>query len=489
MPLRPHLTLLTEEQIDRIHQESLDLLEEAGVVVHSREALDLLAQAGCPVEQEKMRVCIPSSLVEEQLRKAPSSIILYTREGQPALRLEGDRVHFNPGSAATHLLDRETGERRPPTSRDLVEFARLVDALPYIDAQSTALVPSDVPHRIADRYRLYLVLQNSVKPIVTGTFASDAFGDMLRMLEAVAGDPRKLRDKPLAIFDVCPSAPLQWSSLTVGDLLSCAKSGVPSEIIPMPQLGATGPITLAGSLVQHNAEFLSGLVLAQLASPGAPVIYGGSPTSLDMRYGTSRLGAIETVMLTCAYVQMAKHYGLPSHGYLGLSDAKLAGDAQTGLEAATGLLLGALAGVNNIAGPGMLDFENTQSFEKLLMDNLICGMARRLVEGVDVNDETLARDALRRVALEGGSFLTLRHTLTWLRQEHYLPGDLLDRQTYQAWKEQGASDSLRRARKRVKEILATHHPPPLSPAQQEALDEVARSFAQRHQAKLPIGPG
>jgi trimethylamine--corrinoid protein Co-methyltransferase len=257
----------------------------------------------------------------------------------------------------------------------------------------------------------------------------------------------------------------------------------------MPQLGATGPVTLAGSLVLHNAESLSGIVLAQLAARGAPVIYGGSPTAIDMQYGTARLGAIESILLTCAYTQMAKHYGLPTHGYLGLSDAKLGTDFQSGYETATGLLLGALAGVNNIAGPGMLCFESTQSFEKLVLDDVVCGMARRLVQGVAVTQDTLAMEALRQVGLQGGSFLQLRHTLSWFRKEHYLPGELVDRQSYEAWQARGATDSLHRARKRVTEILATHNAPTLPAAQQEALDAVARGFMKRHKTpSLPLGP-
>jgi trimethylamine--corrinoid protein Co-methyltransferase len=489
MTFHPHLSLLTEEEVQRVHRESLTLLEEVGMAIHSQDALDLLARSGCPVDQSRQRARIPASLVEDSLRRAPHAITLYTRDGRPALQLEGDRVYFNPGSAATYLLDRKTGQRRQPQVADVVEFARVVDTLPNIDAQSTALVPADVPSILSDRYRLYLILQHSTKPIVTGTFALDAFDDMRRMLEAIAGGPKQLKDKPLAVFDACPSAPLQWSELTVHDLLCGARAGVPIETISMPQLGATGPVTLAGSLVLHNAESLSGIVLAQLAARGAPVIYGGSPTAIDMQYGTARLGAIESILLTCAYTQMAKHYGLPTHGYLGLSDAKLGTDFQSGYETAAGLLLGALAGVNNIAGPGMLCFESTQSFEKLVLDDVVCGMARRLVQGVAVTDDTLAMEALRQVGVHGGSFLQSRHTLDWFRKEHYLPGELVDRQSFEAWQAKGAPDSLQRARKRVTEILATHKAPTLSAAQQEALDAVVCDFMKRHKTpSLPLGP-
>ncbi len=489
MTHRPRFTLLSEDDVHRIHKESLILLEEVGMKIQSKEALELLEGAGAPVDYEKEHAYFPSSLVEEQLKHAPSSIRLFNRDGNLALTLEEDNVHFNPGSAATHLLDRETGERRHPQVADVIDFARVTDALPYIDAQSTALIPADVPPQLGDRYRLYLILQNSTKPIVTGTFALDAFEDMKQMLEAVVGGPKKLREKPMAIFDTCPSAPLQWSELTVHDLLLGAEVGIPIELISMPQLGATGPITIAGSLVLHNAESLSGVVLTQLTAKGAPVIYGGSPTAVDMQYGTARLGAIESIMLTCAYAQMANHYGLPTHGYMGLSDAKLGADSQAGYEAATGFLLAAMAGINNIAGAGMLIFESTQSYEKLVIDDVLAGMIKRFISGVDVNDETLALNELREVGTKGGDFLRLRHTLTWFRREHYLPGKLVDRQPYESWQNQGSLTSLERARNRVKEILTTHEVPPLTKAQSQDLDAIVRKFMKRHNSSsLPHSP-
>ena len=307
------------------------------------------------------------------------------------------------------------------------------------------------------------------------------------MLEGIAGGPKQLAKKPLAIFDTCPSAPLKWSQLTVQDLLEGAKAGIPIETVSMPQLGATGPVTIAGSLVLHNAESLSGIVLAQLTRKGAPVIYGGSPTAIDMRYGTARLGAIESIILTCAYSQLAKHYNLPSHGYLGLSDAKMGADSQSGYESATGFLLGALAGINNISGAGMLIFESTQSFEKLLIDNEICGMVKRLTQGVTVSNGTLALDALRKVGLEGGDFLRLPHTLQWFKQDHYIPTDLVDRQPYEAWKSQGSLTSLERAKQRIEELLTAHQIMPLTSNQLEALNTVVKDFCKRHKCpSLPL---
>jgi trimethylamine--corrinoid protein Co-methyltransferase len=465
----------------------LKILEEVGVAIQSDNALRLLSDAGAEVYNSKNIARFPQHLVKEALRKAPSTIRVYSRDGKNDLLLEGNQIHYNPGSAAYYLLDSKTGDMRQPISKDLVDFARLVDGLENIHAQSTALVVSDVPNAIVDRYRLYIVLKNSSKPIVTGAFTIDGLYDMKDMLAAIVGGENELARRPMAIFDLCPSAPLKWGEFIVQNLIDCAKYGIPAEILPMPQLGATGPVTLAGSLVQFNAEFLSGLMISQLANPGAPVIYGGSPTTFDMQYCTPRLGAIETMMMGCAYAQIGKHYHLPTHMYLGLSDAKTV-DSQAGFEAGTGIILGALAGINVISGPGMLNFENCQSFEKLVIDDSICGMALRLVRGIDVNDETLAIDVIKRVGI-GGHYLADKHTRECFKKELLIPSELVDRRELRQWKAVGSKDTFMRAKEIVQKILKDHKPEPLSSDSERKLDDVARRIMKKHGIdKLPIGP-
>jgi len=483
----PMFQLLSKGQKERIHLASLKILEEVGVIIQSDAALKLVADGGADVDMNKKIAHIPQHLVNESLVKAPSTISMFSRDGKHDLALEGNRVHFDPGSSTYYLLDSETLEIRRPLSRELADFVRLADGLEHIQAQSTALVVSDVPSTIVDRYRLYIVLMNSPKTIVTGSFGAGGLLDMKDMLAAVVGGDDELARKPMAIFDVCPSAPLKWGDFIVQDVMDCAKYGIPAEILPMPQLGATGPVTLAGSLAQLNAEFLSGLVISQLAKPGAPVIYGGSPTTFDMRYCTARLGAIETVMLGCAYAQMGKFYGLPTHMYLGLSDTKVV-DAQAGFESATGIILGALAGINVISGPGMLDLENCLSYEKLVIDDTICGMAERLVRGIDVNDETLAVDVIRRVGA-GGHFLADKHTIEWFKKELFIPSDLVDRQDLKLWKEQGSKDTFKRAKEAAQRIIRDHKPEPLPRDIEKSLDNVTRKIMKAHGIdKLPLGP-
>lgn len=475
---RPVLEVLTQPLVERIVAEALEVLGKVGVWVESPEAQQVFAEGGARLDRASQRVYIPEELVWRCVRSAPSAVQVFSREGEPALQLEGLNVYFDPGSAAVRILDWETGRARLPVTADLVAFARLADALPHLAAQSTALVPSDVPEPIADRYRLFLVLLHSSKPIVTGTFTIEGFAVMREMLACVAGDEKQMRQRPMAIFDACPSPPLRWSRLTAQSLLDCARSGLPAELVSMPLLGATAPMTLAGALVQHTAENLSGVVLHQLAGPGSPIIYGGSPALFDMRHGTTAMGAPETALLVAAYAQIGRYLGLPTHGYLGQSDAKVV-DAQAGLESSLGTVVAALAGVNVVSGAGMLEFESCQSLEKLVIDDEICGLAQRLVQGVQPRTHPLAEDLFAGLE-HGGQFLTSPTTLRWLRAEARHPSLVIDRLPRRTWEETGSPTALQRAHRRVQELLEHHSPKPLADDVRAALMDIMARDAKRY---------
>jgi trimethylamine--corrinoid protein Co-methyltransferase len=443
----------------RIVAEAMDILERIGVFVENEEATELLAGAGARIEGG--RVMIPAAVVEKALETAPSRILVYDRSGAVAMDLGEDRIHFNPGSAALRIFDPGMNDARTPVTADVRRYALLTDALPNYAAQSTGLIPGDVPEEIADRYRVFIGLQNSKKPIVTGTFKVEAFRVMHEMLASVAGDADALRGKPIAIFDCCPSPPLMWSDLTCQALIDCARTGLPAELVSMPLTGATSPVTLAGAVTQHCAENLSGIAIHQLAHAGSPIIYGGSPACFDMRKGTTPMGAIETMMIDGAYAEIGKHLGVPTHAYMGLSDSKPV-DYQAGMESAMGSIVAAVSGVNNISGPGMLDFESCQSLEKLVLDHEICGMALRLAEGIELRDDPIAMTLIEQ-GLEK-KFLSLPHTMKWFRKEAYFPDPVIERGTLEEWRSTGRKDALARARERVERILSKHEPEPLDEA-------------------------
>ena len=351
----PTFKMLPQEKLDPNLEEAFMTLEKIGVFVENEEAVELLSQGGARISDDGKRAYINSTLIEKALKTAPSQVTLYDRGGNKASDVGGNNVIFDPGSAALFVYDFSEHKIRKPQTADVVEFALLSDHLNAFAAQSTGVIPSDLPEELADRFRLFIALVYGRKPVVTGTFTKDAFPTMLSLLTTVRGSSEALRKKPLAIFDCCPSPPLMWSDLTCQALIDCSRNGIPAELVSMPLTGATAPVTLAGALVQHTAENLSGVVIHQLAGPGSPIIYGGSPACFDMRKGTTPMGAVETMMIDCAYAEIGKHLGLPVHAYMGLSDSKMT-DYQGGMETAMGMPLAALAGGNVGSGAGMLCF-------------------------------------------------------------------------------------------------------------------------------------
>jgi trimethylamine--corrinoid protein Co-methyltransferase len=250
---------------------------------------------------------------------------------------------------------------------------------------------------------------------------------------------------------------LIWSKFGAGNLIELARAGVPAEMVSMPLAGAAAPVTLLGSVVQHAAECLSGIAIHQLARPGAPIIWGGAPAIFDMRKGTTPMGAVETAMIDAAYAQVGKSLGLPTHTYLGASDAKLV-DAQAGLESGLTALIGALAGINMISGAGMLDFLACQSPEKLVVDAEAIGMVKRLLEGVHVHTETLALAMFDGINFKG-DFLKQRITRELFAKEQHLPSKVIDRDSVRGWLQDGRQDTFTRARKRVEALLQEYQPP------------------------------
>ena len=475
MALQPRVKWFTEETRSRIFDEALRILETVGVYVENDEALQLLDGAGARIESSKGRVLIPPHLVIRALATAPGRIRVFDRLGESVMDLGGDRVHFNPGSAALRVFDFELQRARTPITEDLMNFSRLTDALPNYAAQSTAVIPGDVPEDLGDRFRLFVALQFSIKPVITGTFGKAAFRTMHAMLSVVAGGDEKLRQKPLAIFDCCPSPPLMWSDLTAQALIDCARTGIPAELVSMPLTGATSPVTLAGAVTQHCAENLSGVLIHQLARGGSPIIYGGSPACFDMRKGTTPMGAIETQMIDGAYAEIGKHLGLPTHAYMGMSDSKVV-DFQSGMESAMGATVAVLSGINNVSGPGMHDFESCQSLEKLVLDHEIVGLTQRLTRGIEIRDEPIALDQIEE-AIEEKDFLSLPHTAKWFRHEAYFPDKVIDRATLGEWEEAGRLDSGTRAHARVEELLVAHVPEPLAEDAKMQLLEIMQKDA------------
>jgi trimethylamine--corrinoid protein Co-methyltransferase len=484
--MRPKLHLLSDELVKQIIDEGFALLMNPGIQVHNDEALSLLADAGAEVDMEGKIARIPERIARQALESRPSEFYLYNLDGEQVVHYGGDSVQFDPGSGGITILDSETQKQRQALTEDYVRFIKLVETIPQLDAQSTAFITSDVPEDVGDLYRLYLALNYMRKPIITGAFAKETWWTMKDMLVAVVGSEKALAEKPVAVFDACPSPPLKWSDITCQNLIDCAKNNVPAELISMPIAGATSVVTIAGAAVQHTAESLSGVTISQLANPGAPVVWGGSPATFDMRKGTTPMGAIGTWMINCAYVQVGKELGMPTHSYLGMSDAKIV-DAQCGLESSSAFFA-ALAGANMISGAGMMDYESCLSYEKLVVDAEIIGMAKRLIAGIDGRQTPIALHIVQELGHKAG-YLGHPHTKKWFREELYFPSEVIDRDTLEAWEKKGAKSTWERAQDRVDSLLRQYQPSPMSDeVKKELRDLTTRAANRAGMRKLPDLP-
>jgi trimethylamine--corrinoid protein Co-methyltransferase len=446
---RPRVQMIDDALVDRIIDEAFDVLQTIGLQFENERAVDLFAAHGQRIDRATQRVWLERGFVEKAVASAPKSVTLWNVTGDRSIEVGGDNVTFDPGSAAIKVLETDRSVRASTTA-DYVRLSRLVHQLANIRAQSTSLVPSDLPVEVTDYYRMYIAVQCCDKPIVTGLFRPESFPIMLEMMAVLRGSKKSVAEKPLAFFDACPSSPLRWSELTSESILQCAAAGVPSEVISVPLTGATGPVTLSGTLVVHTAENLAGIAMAQAARQGAPVIYGGAPCLMDMRGGQTPFGSIETMMIDCAYAQIGKRFGLPVHAYMGLSDSKLV-DAQAGYETGYGVILAALAGVNMVSGVGILDFITCHSLEKLVIDNEICGMAYRMIDGIKHRHEPMAKDFLPD-AIDKGHFLGHPTTLKLFKEEGLMPGRAVDRASAKTGG--GGPSDYERAHHVVQELLA-----------------------------------
>lgn len=473
--MQPQIKLLSAELIPQIIDEAFQLMMKPGIKVQLKEARNLLAEAGARVDEDREVVYISERLVRESIDTVPKEFFLHNRTGEPTVHYGGDHVHFDPGSSGINILDGDTLQHKPATTPDLVKIIKIAESLSQYDAQSTALVCSEIPKEIGDLYRLYLVLLYSNKPIVTGAFSSKTTGIMVEMLSLFAGGSKALTEKPLAVFDVCPSPPLIWSEFGAQNLIDLARAGVPAQIVSMPLAGAAAPVTLVGSVVQHAAECLSGMTIHQLAKPGSPIVWGGAPAIMDMRQGTTPMGAVETAMIDTAYAQVGKSFGFPTHTYLGASDSKLV-DGQAGMESGISAMIGALAGINMISGAGMLDFLACMSPEKLVIDSEAIGMAQRMLRGIEIHTTTLATEMFEGIDFKG-DFLKQKTTRKLVRKEQYLPSSVIDRGSIRTWQQQGSLDVFERAKGRVNEILLAYEPPSLPKAKVDELANMVKKLA------------
>jgi trimethylamine--corrinoid protein Co-methyltransferase len=442
---------LSEESIGRVHETVMRVFEEVGIEVNSKEALNLFKRTGAQVDGDVPRVTIPADVVMDLVSKAPSKVTLCGKDRRHDVVLGGTRVHVGTGGTALNVIDRENGCRRVATLNDLKEIAKLVDNLENIHIFMLPVYPSDVPVEKVDVNRFFAGLDNTRKHVMGGVYTLEGMEQVIKMAEIIAGSPRRLRDRPNISMITCSVSPFRIDSLYGDMLVAIARSEIPVVCPAEPLCGATSPVTLAGTLVVQAVDSLAGVIISQLANPGTPVIYGSVASSTDLRDMKYITGSVEMGLLNAAGAQMAQFYKLPFYATGGMTDSNTV-DAQCGYESSITTLLSALAGANFIHdAAGLMEFALTMSCEKLVIDNEILGIAMRAVKGIEVNDETLAFDEIKRAG-PGGHFISSRHTRAYMREEHYEP-TLSNREFRETWEEHGSKDVFQKAQERVEEIL------------------------------------
>jgi trimethylamine--corrinoid protein Co-methyltransferase len=445
---------LTDAQLDQIHLASLEILQKTGVRVLESESLELLTSAGCKVTDKNL-VRFPAAVVEDAIASAPSRFVLFGRDGDPRLHLEGHRSYFGTGSDLPNTLDLETGERRLSLLSDVQKTSCLVDALPNLDFVMSAALPSDVPPQTSDRHSFLAMLENSTKPIVFTAWDEKGLADIIAMAETVAGGREDLTQKPFLLAYLEPTSPLQHSEVVLKKVLMMAERRLPMVYAPGAVDGASAPVTSAGSLVMGNAESLSGLVIAQLKCPGTPFVLGSGNGPMDMKTMVATYGSPEFMLHCSGMAELAHYYyHLPVWGFAGCSDSKLP-DVQAGIESALWILWTSLVGSNLVHDVGYVESGLTCSCEMIVLGDEMIGMVRRLLDGIQITPETLALNAIQEVG-PGGDFITAPHTTEHYRSVWY--PRILDRRPYESWARAGKTTATERARNAARETIEQHQP-------------------------------
>ncbi|MGD8505571.1 MAG: trimethylamine methyltransferase family protein [Candidatus Bathyarchaeota archaeon] len=466
------LNLLSKDELSSIHNATLEILENPGLMIPSERALNILETAGANVNYKENTTSIPSSIVEEALKRAPKTIKYSARNPKYDILLEKKKTYFTTDGYGTFIRDFETGERRSSTAEDLAKWTILADYLPMIHVFWPSLTPNDVPEPLQEINTWVISLNNTEKHVEGGASNASEAQFSIEIAAAIVGGKEELRKRPIISVVQCPISPLRFESGLIEANIEYAKAGVPVVPLTMPLAGETAPVTLAGTLAVNNAEVLGSLVVSEFASSGAPVLYGACPSNIDFRTGLF-ICSPESGLLNVALAQLAHYYDLPSEICGGCSDSKVP-DAQAAYERTLTLLPAILAGPDIVCGMGGLEAAKTMVPELLIIDNEILEGILRLVRGFEVNDDTLALDVIRKVGL-GGHYLAEKHTLNRFMKEHWMP-KISDRRAYDLWKREGEKGIHDVAREKANEILATHKPEPLPKDVQKEISLILKRY-------------
>ena len=472
------INVLSQDEIELIHNHTLDLLERIGVKVDSIEARELLIENGAIFDDKTEYVKFPEGLVKEQLTKVPSSFTLWGSDGSYSFEINKETVNFATVGTPVKIYDPEHKKGiRKTVLRDNITQIRIVDSLKNIRCSHVDVWPNDVPYLETHYHAIRAWAENSYKPYGLGCYGRIASQDMMNLTSIIVGGDEELIQKPRLIGFFNPTSPLTLTKIMVNGLFIFAKYKQPTIIAPAASAGSTAPVTLAGLLVQSNMEILSSITLTQLISPGTPVFYSTMNCPMDPPTGNVAWGSIETGLITSGAAQLARYYNIPSRGPGAVTESKCF-DIQNGYERFMTLSFAANAGINYITCAGTYESSLAEALELLVVDNELIDMINRGREGINVNEETLAIEQIKRVALEGKNYLMLRHTAKNTRKEIYVP-KLADRDRRGIWKRNGSKDIIQRAKEKVNQILETQQGPGISKEVDDQLKEYFEIISSR----------
>ena len=461
---------LSDAQVEKINEQSLHILETTGIMVDHEEGLKTLEKAGAQVDRQTKRVRISRELVAHCLKTVPDHFTLAARDPKKDCPLvRGGRPYARNGGGADYTLDLDTGEFRPMMLADLRGYYKLMDGLDGIDFIAPVF-GHDMPVVGRDIFMLREAFSGTSKNIHLRTFSGQSLKFMFEMAAMVAGGKEELKKRPLVSLLEAPVSPLKFLDITVDALFLCGEYGVPLDVCVMPIAGGTGPVTMAGNVQLLNTEFLGGVVISQLAHPGAPLQYAPRPMAMDMRTGFSLAGAIELGMMAVAGAQMAHFYNVPVSLHGPWTDSMLH-DGQSTFERTYMNFMAAFAGANVLVGAGMMQQSLVTSYEQLVIDSEINKTVIRALHGFEADEGHLAMEAIARVG-PGGNFIQDPHTLQYLRGERYKPSPLIYRDSRDAWTTGGGKTFEKRANEIARTILKEHEPLPLPEDVSQALDKL-----------------
>lgn len=459
-----HYARMGQQECEKIHAATLEILERVGVDVHDEKARAILVRGGA--RADGLRVCIPEFMVSKALAVVPKRIALFNRNGKVAIRAWDYNTHYGGGSDCLNIFDHRTGQRRKPVLKDVREAAILLDALPEIDFVMSMFLPQDVDQRIYDRYQMEVMLNNTTKPIVFVSPDFEGCAAAVEMCEAVAGGAEAFQRRPFATCYINVTSGLIANAEALQKCMYLAEKGLPQLYIPLNAGGVNSPTTTAGCMASMNAGILLGIVLAQLVREGSPVAvpgWNGGPYNLKTMVGNYVLADEQGVPTS-----MGKYYGLPVFGLGGSTDSKVL-DQQCGMEATLSLMTALLHGANIVHDVGFMDAGLQGSLQMIAICNDHIGFLRAATAGVVVNDETLGLDVIEELG-PTGNYLDHPHTLKHFKEPFY--SRLADKGTYSQWMERGATTMEERAARQVDKILSSHEPEPLPADVQASLKKI-----------------